>query len=486
MRAFLRILLRASLLMAALCVLATGAAAQTPARTPPEPLAIELSAGAMGIEKIPALYWLEEKTGERGAKTRRYVPLDIVREGRGAPARIPLRDKLQLFTGAPDSPDGPKMTPYLDVPARKAGDQLFLLLHLDETGAPKHTFLNDADGSHPAGTVRVVNLTGKRLAFSAGGNKIAVLPGGQQLAKPALREDGRFPFSHFEERPGQPAYESPLKLLRFPRSDFRLLVLFTPMPVQPETDENGKPLGPVTFVPQAMRVYDKQPGAPPPAAPPQVSQTPVIGDAGSTAAPQGSAPPADARECEVGILALGSKWADTELELLIAGLSGSLRAKAAPGTVVPIKIPARGETAVAVRTGGARLGDFVLGSKMTRALLVLAPPAAAGAPAALQLFDASPQSQPQGSLRIFNITPYELAYTTGTQPVYVNPQAAALVQIPPAATPLKLALKVDGAWKLIDQTPRRAPAAATRSGLFVFPSDPPASNNSFEVVEKVL
>jgi hypothetical protein len=81
-----------------------------------------------------------------------------------------------------------------------------------------------------------------------------------------------------------------------------------------------------------------------------------------------------------------------------------------------------------------------------------------------------------------------MAFTTDKTPTYVNPRASALV--PAAAAdgklPLKLALKVDGAWKLVDQTPRPAPGSDQRLGLFVFPSGSGAEAGGFTIVEKNL
>jgi hypothetical protein len=327
--------------------------------------------------------------------------------------------------------------------------------------------------------VRVVNLTRQRIAVSAGGNTVPVLPEGQQIIKPVFAKDGRFPFRHFEERPGEAPYESPLINLHFPREDMRLLVVFAPMPVEPERDENGKPLGPVRYTAKAVRIYDRQPGfvagaAPSPAVPP--SQ--VIGTTEGVDATQAASAvsPAPARECAVG-------------ELGIAGRSGVVRAALQPDTIVPVKLPVAGETLVALRSGGVPLGEVTVGGSMTNALLALAPPAHMEDPATFGLFETSAQSHPAGRVRVFNLTPYEMAFTTDKTPTYVNPRASALV--PAAAAedgklPLKLALKVDGAWKLVDQTPRQAPGNDQRPGLFVFPSGSGAEAGGFTIVEKNL
>ncbi len=233
------------------------ALAQTATRPPKEPPKFELSTGAVGIVEMPPLFWLEESPGTGGEKEKRWVPLEVPDGSRSAPVSIPLSSN-RLFTGNPEAGENAKMLPYLEIPA-KADQRLFLLFHLDGNGTPKHTFLDDADGKHPAGSVRVANLASRRAMVSAGGPPVSVPAGGQQVLQPVVREDGRFAFGHFVERPGSPPIESPIKFLRFPRADMRLLVVFAPMPVQPELDQDGRPLGPVTYAVEALRIYDRQP-----------------------------------------------------------------------------------------------------------------------------------------------------------------------------------------------------------------------------------
>ena len=458
----------------------SGAHAQS--EKPKEPPTFELSAGAIGVSDLPPLFRLEEEQQESGKRAQKWVPFEVPNGSRGAAVKIPLKSPVILYTGSPELPEGPQMKPFLQVPVKKAGERLFLLFHLDDKGQPKHIFLEDSGSSHAAGTVRVVNLTGQRMAFSVGGKPVPVLTGGQQIAQPVMRPDGRFEFKHFEERPGGAAYESPLLYLRFPREDMRLTVVFAPMPMEPDTDENGRPRGPVQYVAKAIQLYDRQPGfvAAKFQMPPALPEAPII----AAPTPGGLATPTT-RECSIGLLALGNAWDNNEIELAISGQSGFVRGVLRSGAIVPVKVPAAGEAEISVRKGGVALGtNQQLGSAVTQALLALAPPAYENDPPTVRLFESSRQSHPNGKLRLFNLTPYQLAFTLGKEPVYVNPESSAVIEntSPGTEIPLQVALQVDGKWTLIDRTARKAPAPNSRAGIFVYP----VGEGRFAVLEKSL
>lgn len=436
------------------------AQAQPAARPPKEPPKFELSAGSLAVGELPPLFWLEESPGGAGEKQKRWVRLEVPEGSRGSPVAVPVAS-ARLFTGDPEAPGGAKMTPYLEIPA-KAGGRLFLLFHLDEKGAPKHTFLEDADGTHAAGSVRVVNLTGRRVAVSLGGQPSAVGAGERLTLKPVLDGNGRFEFRHFEEVAGGRPYESPMKRLRFPREGMRLLVVFVPMPLPPELDADGRPLGPVVYATEAIRLYDRQPGY-------------------QQATVRPSPPPAD-RVLEV--LALGTKWTSGKLEIQPPHGESPIHVDLKPGESAAVRLPVAGAATLGLRMGGEFLGTVNLGVATASAFLALAPPAAPGDPATAGLYESSEQSHPQGKLRIFNLTPYQMACSVGSKPLYLNPKGSAVFETvtPNAPLPLKIAVQVEGAWKAVEHPVRRSPAPEKRPGLFVYPS----GTGTFTVLEKTL
>lgn len=442
------------------------------------------SASSIGLRELPDLYWPDEKR-EGGKRKVEWKRLDVPNETRGAFIELPLKEDFQLYSGDPVQEGS--MRPYLRVPTPRAGNKIFLLFHLDSQGNTKHIFLEEATDSHPAGTMRAVNLTDDRIAVALGGKPEPVLPSGEKVIQPTLRPDGRFGFQYFQERRGLQPYESPLLYMRFPVEGMRVLTVFAPVPVDPETDDSGKPRGKISYEPGALQLFDRQPGYVASSTPrPQMTPAPVLEATTTSVAPASAAAPSSSRECELGVLALGPDWSGREVDLEVSGQSGRIRSALEPGKIIPVKVPASGETRIALSHAGLPLGEVTLGQSAISGLLALAPPAHIEDPAVSRLFETSEQSHPRGTTRIFNLTPYQMAFTSGGKPVYVNPQSSALIEgvKPGAEIPLKLALEVDGGWKLIDQSPKKSPASDKRTGLFVYPGAP--DSGSFNVLEKTL
>jgi hypothetical protein len=484
---------RASLLFLLLAMVATAPQGWSQTRKPGggakdiEPPRFTLAATTLGDIEVPPLFYLEKKVDEAGEVTEEYRELPVEEGNMRGRQSLQLHRPTSLYIEKPGAKPGSRtFEPYMEIPAKSASDQLLLLFYHDDAGKPLHKIIDISPLAHPPGTVRMINLTRTRAALTAGGNPVPVPPGMEARTTPVPQEDGRFPLVVSQEISGGGVYQSPMRLLQFRRPGNRLLVVFSAMPVDEDTGEFAKDGSPVqrrVFRPDAVRFPDTVPGVE--GSDPVASATPQlpIPEAASAVSP------APARECAVGVVAFGEKWAGGELELGIAGRSGVVRAALQPDTIVPVKLPVAGETLVALRSGGVPLGEVTVGGSMTNALLALAPPAHMEDPATFGLFETSAQSHPAGRVRVFNLTPYEMAFTTDKTPTYVNPRASALV--PAAAAedgklPLKLALKVDGAWKLVDQTPRQAPGNDQRPGLFVFPSGSGAEAGGFSIVEKNL
>ena len=448
-----------------------------------------LGAFIVGEVEVPQLFFAETRAGGNGKLIVEYRELPIARESVPSLVKVPLTPPPKLYVQSSRAGSGqPEFVPYLDVPNPKAGSSHLLLFHHGDKGQPLHELIESSPGRHPPGTVRVLNLTSQRIAFSVGGSATMVAPGQDAIARPVPKEDGHFPLVHYEDRPGQPPYEAPAKFFRFRRPGQRLLAIFAPVPVLESTDaardDEYAELNKV-FRPQLLWFVDKVEGEA------SAGATNLLA---GTASPRpvessgdGASPPVPSalRECELGVLALGPGWAGQTVQLEVEGRGARLRAPLEPGGVVPLKIPVEGDATLAFYSGEVSLGRGAIGSQTTRALLALAPPAQPGDPATSKLFESSDQSHPPGSLRIFNLTPYQMAYTTGGPPVYVSPQSSAIVEKAGGQSGeigLKLALEVEGRWKLVDQSSHRAPAQNEKAGIFVFP----AGDSNFEVVQKSL
>lgn len=449
-----------------------------------EPPRFVLLASILGDVEVPPLFYLEKNLNEAGEVTENYHELPVEQGTLRGRQSLQLHRPTSLYIQKPGTETkSTAFEPYLEIPAKSASDQLLLLFYQDEAGRPLRKIIDASPTAHPAGTVRMINLTRTRAALTAGGNPLLVAPGMEARTSPVPQEDGRFPLVVSQETAGGGVYRSPLRLLQFRRPGHRLLVVFSSMPVLEDTGEfakDGSALRRRVFRPDAFLMPDTVPDAK--GTNPVASATPVVPIPEATSTITSPAP----RENQIGVLALGAKWQGGELEMKLPEASGVLRVKLEPEAVVPVKVPASGETRIALSHAGLPLGEVTLGQSATSGLLALAPPAHIEDPAVSRMFETSEQSHPRGTTRIFNLTPYQMAFTSGGKPVYVNPQSSALIEDvkPGSEIPLKLALEVDGGWKLIDQTPKKSPASDKRTGLFVYPGPP--DSGSFTVLEKTL
>lgn len=441
------------------------------AQTPKEIPTFELSAIQLGEMEIPPLYRVDVKRGPDGMEQRTFVPFPLSNGVRSPVVKIPLVPPVKLYTGTMDPAGKPDMKPFLDIPAGSPKDRLLLVFYLDRDGLQKHGILNDSETAHPQGSVRVANFDTDRIAFSVGGPTIQVPPHGEAKSVPVVNAEGRFPFVHFVDRPGQPRYQAPLKLLRFRSPDQRLLVLYTAMPTEIPTGEPGEVK--IAFEPVATRLYDTigKPGT-------AVADKPQTPARSPGAAPQPS-PGSAAQDQEVVLLSLGGRLPDLAgIRIEWDGVPQKSTATLQAGEFLPLRAPVTGGVSLSLNSGG-KLGSAHLSPASRQHLVVLVP----GDDAAMSAmaFENSLQSHPLGGTRVFNLTPYQLAYSVGKEVAYVNPKEQTLITFPPGQSALKIAVKGIEGWKIVLPEKSIKPEAGKRTALFVFKLP---GKNEFNVLEK--
>ncbi len=423
---------------------------------PKEAPVIELSATMLGDTELPPLFYVDVKRDEKGKEVKEFKPFAVSRSSRSPATKIPFLASMQLFAGRFDEKGKPDMKPYLEIPAKKPGDRLLLVFHLDSKGSPQQTFLDDSAATHPPGTVRMVNFSPDRIAFSAGGSPVKIAAGGQAMTEPVITPEGRFPFIYFVERGGQKPYQSPTKLLSFRKPGSRLLVAYTAMPTEIPTGEqnaDGSDKTVTEYQPVACRLYD--------------SIGSGIAAANGTSSKPSATPAPTPQDQTVNLIALeGAVPANSEIEMLWDGQGATSKAKVVPGKLTAVKAPAAGGMTLRL-SNGTPVGSAHFSNSSRQHLLVLSPGEDSLGAATVSSFENSLQSHPAGAVRVFNLTPYQLAYSAGNKIAYVNPKEEAVIEFPSGENSLKLAVKANDGWKLVMDTKPVKPQSNERNLLFV-------------------
>lgn len=448
--------------MGAMSLFAAGGA---PANRPETDSAVfQLSIAALAGVEPPRLFY--KRPAAPGDKRRQPPPVEVP-VGLGVllpPTRIPLPHGAKLWAAEPSRPGDSELSlsPFAQIPSPRPGERWVLLLYADAAGMRRQRFFKASDREHPAGTVRVLNLAASRLAVAADGQTQVVSPGGEGLLKPELSSDGRFPFLAAEERDGQPAAVAPRQLLRLRTPHDRLLVIFA---YQPQLLEGMPTHDQVAWVPGLARLYDRAEA--PRTAP--LAMTPLVHD-GTPAAPATLREPGVDRPIQALVFGAGGWWKKLGALELVDEEGQRARLLLNSPAVVTLPASAAGHL-LTLRKDGAPLASTMLPADVRQALIMAVAPVEADEAPKLLAFDQSPQSHPPGSRRIFNLTPYQLAYSLGKrgEAAYVNPQEAPLMRLEVGAEVVKLALQTPGGWVLLGEVQGSPPLAGECKAVLVYP-----------------
>ena len=443
------------------------------AQKPKEIPTFELAAIQLGDVGIPPLYYLEVKPGLDGKEQRTFKPLGVPPVSRGQTVEVSSAPTTQLYTGTFDAKGNPDMKPYLDIPGISPKDRLLLVFSLDRDGKTKSTFLVDSASSHPAGSVRFVNFGTDRMAFSVGGAATIVLPGADAKAMPVINSDGRFPFIQFLATPGEKTSQSPTKLLRFRSPGERLLVLCTTMQVEVETgqiDANGTKVTRKERMPMPYRLYD-------------TVEAPASKTAEPAASTAKAAPPPAPQEQEIDIIAPGGQIPDgTEIEIAWDGQTKATKAVLHPDETVRVRAPLSAGATLRFAKGAA-LGQAAFGSASRQHLVIIVPGTDALEPMSVLAFENSVLSHPMGEARLFNLTPYPLAYALGKETDYITPRQAGMLPFASVESTVRLAVKTPAGWKMVSEVRPAKPDAGKRNAIFIYKLP---GKDEFGLLEKAL
>ncbi|MEI6033891.1 MAG: hypothetical protein WCS65_06370 [Verrucomicrobiae bacterium] len=408
---------------------------------------------------------MERKTDASGKPVQTFKLLAVPNGALGEAMEMPFQPPVTLYTGTVDPQGKPDMKPYLDIPVKSPKDRLLLLFYLDPQGRQQQVFLDRSETTHPAGTVWAVNLASSRMAFNVGsGSPIPVAQGSKVIAKPELNSDGRFPFDYYIEKPGEAPYHSAVSLLRFRQPGSRLLILFTTIATA-ATDSEQDPSQPdkVVYSQMACRLFDSIGG---------LSSTPSttapVAGAGLASTPAPAVRQPTAQEQEIALIAPGSQILEgTEIEVGWDGAAAPARTAIPPGEIVRLRAPLSRSATLRFAKGDV-IGAAAFGSASRQHLVVLVPGTDAPGPMSVLAFENSVLSHPQGGARVFNLTPYQLAYSMGKEIGYINPREAVVLAFPPGQSTVKLAVKAPAGWKIISEARPAKPEDGKRNAIFVY------------------
>lgn len=431
---------------------------------PREQPSFALSALKLGVPDFPQLYVSALRAGGDGKQEVALVALDVPDQSPGAEVRIPVGSVVRLYAAVDGQAPGTGAAPFLEIPAPKGGvadGKYFLIFHPGQNGRLQQNLVEASARKHPGGSVRLINLAEKRIAFSVGSSPQPVPPGGDVLAIPVPGEKGRFSFTYSEERPGEAPYQSPRMNLRFKFPDQRLLVVYAHEREETATGEttpDGREKMAVNFRPRPIMVFDR---------------------CGEVPSPSGAPAPVEACVWVGGSGGHGSKGLTLETPgggaavPLVAGSDNTARVSLTPGT----------DGRVRVLRDGLEVAGAQLPQGTDRAVLALAPPVDESGTPSLLAFDGSRQSHPDGRRRLFNLTPYQMAYRPDGGPiVYINPREAVLLTEAKGSGQLQLAVLSPAGWKKLDNFPAAAKRGG-RAGIFVFTD---GSSSTFRISETEL
>lgn len=182
-----------------------------------------------------------------------YQPFVITQNARGDWNTMPLSRELVLYREGVNEEGNPTIVPAFTIPL-PASERMILFFYRDANKRLGHLILDDSEGTHPAGTGRLVNLTSSRIASQVNGQLYQLEPMGQQVTGPLLANRDRFTFGFAVQ--GQQGYvvESPVRSFRLPSSEMRFMAALTYNNTEVQVDDDTTE---EVRAPTAIRLYDR-------------------------------------------------------------------------------------------------------------------------------------------------------------------------------------------------------------------------------------
>lgn len=456
---------RARWMPGAAALLAAGMPALSPGAEIPT---FYLSATMVGDANPPVLYFMTAEKTAKGGIRRSPERLKVQPYARGAGVEVPLLPPCELYVAPAGKPDDvAALKPEIRIPveSQKPGQRLLLLFYPDMTGKLRHVFLDDSEAAHPVGQVRFFNATGETVAFTVGAQPQAASPGADTLAQPVLDVRRRFPFKCVSKAKAALFKKLRPQSLAMPEEDSRLLIVYAPSarPARQTGGTTADEAEPERMVhaPKIFRLYDRLAAARPEG---RLSR-PVASSAGTSSASEMEIPSA-AAPCEIVLVGLGGVPDGHRAHFVAGGLRKVGETIFEEG-LARGSFPVGGERELEIQIEGRTLGPAALPDDSTEVVAFLPPERAAGAP---DFFDNSLQSHPAGTVRVFNLTPFQVAFSVGGAIERISPKGDALPQIAAdqESYVCKLAIQGDRGWMMLDESSRPIPRANQRTALFIY------------------
>jgi len=174
-----------------------------------------------------------------------YVPLRVDSTRLQSWQEIPAADSVTFFKRTKDAEGKTVMQPQATYALPPGTDPVRLLFYYDQSGQVQHRILIDDPEAHRALQVRAINLTDTEVGVNFGADSLVL-----QAGEDSVFTDINFNFRFGTRSERNTPYISPKRLLRFPRPQMRLSVIFAYRP-RPADDGDG-----YEFDLEAMRFYD--------------------------------------------------------------------------------------------------------------------------------------------------------------------------------------------------------------------------------------
>lgn len=420
------------------------------------------------------LYYNKIIVAEDGKEEKSWESLPPSSLERTETLKVSLTPPVQLAI-AKTKGDKVEMVPFLDIPAKTPKDQFLVIRYLDEQGKEAFLVLDDSEKAHPSKTVRMLNLTQDRIAFSVGGETIPVAPGASGIATPQFKNDHIFPFTYFVEVPGEKPYKAPTKPRDFSAYD-RMLAIYN---VQVETVPTGEKDA------QGNEIIEK------------IAEKKVLYSLESTPSKQDTS---DQKKKPEKIAKEATSEESTLIQLIPVGFEVPAGTKigvewGTGGQTVQVEVPSgqqpiylkgpKSDKITLKSDKGLVLGSAPLGSLSDEYILIAETAKDTTGTVLLRLtpIESSPQAHPLGKVRIVNLTTYQVGHSVGEggQEVgYINPHDNAVVGGSPKEM-LKLAVKAPAGWQQLSDSKALQEAGSKRKTVIVYPTP---GKDGFSVLEK--
>lgn len=451
------------------------------AEAQPEPIPrVLLRICQLDDSDLPDFYYMEAEWNMR-ALERRPEPVEAAMFSRGPEVQIPLLPPVKLFALRPGTElSEANLLPVLTIPAelQQPGQRILLLFYRTMNGEMKHRFLDESAAQHPPGHLRFLNTFSSPVALSAGGAPV-IVPGAQEsLLRPELDERGRFPFkcvfrenaSIFERL--HPDY------YRLRPSDARVLMVYAARGLEQtrRAANSSEATLTVKYEPYAFRLFDRI-DAPTMALPTSTSPSQRPDSPPSASSPAG--------QIHLTVLDPNNRTDGTGAVRVADADGNGLGEISIQGRIGQGDIPLSSPADIQLFTRNQAIGTIpVPDASATDFLAVLA---SAQATHHMLVFDNSLQSHPRGQIRIVNLTPFQVAFSTSQDRTVlrISPKGDSLVQLEGNAQryPLKIAVQALDGWEMVQESEIARPAPHARRVIVVF--DDPESGEFF-LLDKTL